>query len=55
MRFEYADSRTPYAMTQGGAVYYLTFDQVGSLKIVADASGNVVKGINYDTFGKEVI
>ncbi len=32
MRFEYADSRTPYAMTQGGAVYYLTFDQVGSLR-----------------------
>jgi RHS repeat-associated protein len=51
MRFEYADGRTPYAMTQGGAVYYLTFDQVGSLRVVADASGNVVKGISYDTFG----
>jgi RHS repeat-associated protein len=31
--------------------YYLTYDQVGSLKLVADASGNVIKGIDYDSFG----
>ncbi len=50
-RFEYADSRMPYAMTKSGVVYYLTYDQVGSLRIVADGSGNVVKRIDYDTFG----
>jgi RHS repeat-associated protein len=51
MRFEYADGRVPVAMTQGGATYYLTYDQVGSLRVVADASGNVVKRIDYDSFG----
>ena len=51
MRFEYADARTPVAMTKGGITYYLTYDQVGSLRIVADALGNVVKRIDYDSFG----
>ncbi len=50
-RFEYADGRMPVSMTQGASRYYLTFDQVGSLRLVADASGNVVKRIDYDTFG----
>jgi len=51
MRFEYAGGRMPVAMTKAGSTYYLTFDQVGSLRIVADASGNVVKKIDYDSFG----
>ena len=51
MRFEYADARMPAAMTKGGTTYYLTYDQVGSLRIVADASGNVIKRIDYDSFG----
>jgi hypothetical protein len=38
----------PYAMTMGGATYYLTYDQVGSLKAVADSSGNVIKVISYE-------
>jgi RHS repeat-associated protein len=51
MRFEYADGRMPVAMTKGGSTYSLTYDQVGSLRIVADASGNVVKRIDFDSFG----
>ena len=51
IRFEYSDGRMPVAMTKGGSTYYLTYDQVGSLRIVADASGNVVKRIDYDSFG----
>jgi RHS repeat-associated protein len=51
MRFEYADARVPVAMTKGGTTYYLTYDQVGSLRIVADTSGNIVKRIDYDSFG----
>ena len=51
MRFEYADSRMPYAMTKGGSTYYLAYDQVGSLRIVADSAGTVVKAIDYDSFG----
>ncbi|MBW2630983.1 MAG: hypothetical protein JRC90_04325 [Deltaproteobacteria bacterium] len=51
MRFEYADGRMPVAMTKDGATYYLTYDQVGSLRVVANSAGNVVKQINYDSFG----
>ena len=55
IRFEYADGRMPVAMTRGGATYYLTYDQVGSLKAVADSAGNVVKRIDYDSFGNIII
>jgi RHS repeat-associated protein len=51
MRFNYADARMPVSMTTGGNTYYLTYDQVGSLRIVADSSGNAVKRIDYDSFG----
>ncbi len=50
-RFVYADDRMPYAMQQSGQVYYLAYDQVGSLRMVTDASGNIVKQVQYDTFG----
>jgi RHS repeat-associated protein len=50
-RFEYADGRMPVAMSKGGATYYLAYDQVGSLRAVSDASGNMVKQIDYDSFG----
>jgi RHS repeat-associated protein len=51
MRFEYADGRMPVSMSKEGSTYYLTYDQVGSLRVVADAAGNVVKRIDYDSFG----
>jgi RHS repeat-associated protein len=51
MRFEYTDARIPAAVTKSGATYYLTHDQVGSLRLVSDTSGNVVKRIDYDSFG----
>lgn len=51
MRFEYADGRMPVSMTRGGSIYYLTYDQVRSLRVVADDSGNVIKRIDYDSFG----
>jgi RHS repeat-associated protein len=51
MRFLYADGRMPVAVERGGAIYYLTYDQVGTLRVVADSSGNVVKRIEYDSFG----
>jgi len=51
MRFEYADSRMPVSMNAEGVTYYLTYDQVGSLRVVADGAGNVVKRIDYDSFG----
>ena len=51
MRFEYADDRMPAAVNAEGVTYYLTYDQVGSLRVVADGAGNVVKKIDYDSFG----
>lgn len=50
-RFEFADGRLPVAMTMGGVRYFLTYDQVGSLRAVTDGVGNVVKLIEYDSFG----
>ncbi|MBF0330144.1 MAG: RHS repeat-associated core domain-containing protein [Nitrospirae bacterium] len=50
-RFNYADDRMPVSMTQNGQTYYLAYDQVGSLRVVTDASGNAVKKIDYDSFG----
>jgi RHS repeat-associated protein len=41
----------PVAMTKGGSTYYLTNDQVGSLRVVADSAGNVVRSIENDSFG----
>ncbi|GBC59934.1 hypothetical protein DENIS_0876 [Desulfonema ishimotonii] len=54
MRFEYAAGRMPVVMTKGGQRYYLAYDQVGTLRAVADASGNVVKWVEYDTFGNVI-
>jgi RHS repeat-associated protein len=50
-RFQYADDRMPFAMTMGGTTYYLVYDQVGSLRLVVDSGGTIVKRIDYDTFG----
>jgi RHS repeat-associated protein len=44
----------PVAMTIGGFKYCLSYDQIGSLRIVANASGNVVKNIDYDSFGNVI-
>ena len=51
MRFEYADDRMPVSLTIERAIYYLAYDQVGSLRVVADSNSDVVKRIDYDSFG----
>jgi hypothetical protein len=51
IRFNYADDRIPVSMTYNGSTYYLAYDQIGSLRAVADISGTIVKKINYDSFG----
>ncbi|EGB15028.1 YD repeat protein [Pseudodesulfovibrio mercurii] len=44
--------RTPYAMRRDdGTVAGLLYDQVGSLRVVADVDGNVIKEVLYDPFG----
>jgi len=54
--FRYRDGhRLPSAVTyqdeEGSRDWLLGHDQVGSLKAVADASGDLVKVIDYDSFG----
>lgn len=51
MRFQYAADWVPVAMTVSGTTYYFGYDQVGSLRVVSDASGNIVKKVDYDSFG----
>jgi len=52
-RFAYCEGeRTPYAMQrEDGAVAYLFYDQIGSLRVVANADGEVIKEVLYDPFG----
>jgi len=46
------EARVPYAMIRDdGAEAWLYYDQVGSLRVVADTNGNVIKEIVYDPFG----
>jgi len=56
-RFAYRDGeRTPYAMRRGdGAEAYLFYDQVGSLRVVANVDGEVIKEILYDPFGGIIV
>ncbi len=51
MRFLYADGWMPVAMTVGANTYYMGYDQVGSLRVVTDASGNVVRKVDYGSSG----
>ena len=38
-------------MQRGGARYAIATDQVGTPRVVTDASGTVVKALDYDSFG----
>jgi RHS repeat-associated protein len=51
--FAYRDGEhTPYAMRRDdGVVAGLFYDQVGSLRVVADMDDNVIKEVLYDPFG----
>jgi RHS repeat-associated protein len=54
MRFEYADDRMPVSMMKDGTRYYLAYDPVGSLRLVTNGSGAVIKQIDYDAFGCKI-
>ena len=51
MRFNYADGRLPISMLRGGSTYYMMHDQVGSLRLIVDSTGNTIKRVDYDSFG----
>ncbi len=49
--FYYSDNSLVFAMKRGSNWYYIATDQVGSPRIIADSTGNVVRRIDYDSFG----
>ena len=53
-RFDYADGRLPISMLRGGVTYYMMYDQVGSLRLIVDSSGDITKRIDYDSFGNMI-
>ena len=54
-RFNYGDDRLPVSMTHNGSTYYLLVDPIGSLRAVTDTSGNIIKRIDYDSFGNIIV
>ena len=50
MRFSYADGRMPLAVTRWDLNYFLFYDQAGSLRMVTDPVGTLVKRVEYDSF-----
>ena len=47
----YDESGSLYAFERAGTRYYVASDHLGSPRLVASASGEVVKAIEYDAFG----
>jgi RHS repeat-associated protein len=51
-RFTYIDERTPISYTDiDNNVYYLSYNHQGSLKAITDKNNNILKRIDYDSFG----
>ncbi|MBW2058023.1 MAG: RHS repeat-associated core domain-containing protein [Deltaproteobacteria bacterium] len=46
------ESNCPGGACRCNVTHYLAYDRVGSLRVGADASGNVVKRVDYDSFGR---
>jgi RHS repeat-associated protein len=53
-RFEYGIGNTPVSFTQDGNKYYITSDHLGSPRAISDDSGNILKAIDYDSFGNVI-
>ncbi|HVK83620.1 MAG TPA: RHS repeat-associated core domain-containing protein [Kofleriaceae bacterium] len=49
--FHYDPRGLLIAIQQGGAYYYVATDEVGTPRIVTDASGAIVKQLDYDSYG----
>lgn len=50
-RYQYTDGNTPDSFTQGGQTYYIVTDHLGSPRAITDATGAIVKKLDYDSFG----
>ncbi|MBC8212879.1 MAG: PKD domain-containing protein [Gammaproteobacteria bacterium] len=52
--FYYDDDGLLFAFERGSKRYYVSTDQVGSPRVVSDATGSVIKTIVYDAFGRRI-
>jgi RHS repeat-associated protein len=50
----YDDNGFLYGLERGGNRYTVATDQVGTPRLVADASGNVVRRFNHDAYGRTI-
>ena len=50
--YYYDENGLMFAFDKGAERYYIATNQVGTPMVVADATGNVVKQMEYDSFGK---
>jgi RHS repeat-associated protein len=51
-RFTYVDERTPISYTDKDSnVYYLSYNHQGSLKAITNQNNQILKSIDYDSFG----
>jgi RHS repeat-associated protein len=51
-RFTYVDERTPISYTdKQNNIFYLSYNHLGSLKAITDKNNQIVKQIDYDSFG----
>ncbi|MFQ3260797.1 MAG: RHS repeat-associated protein [Reinekea sp.] len=53
-RYEYSLGQTPTAFTQGTNRFYIITDQIGTPRVITDATGTVVKQIEYDAYGNVI-
>jgi RHS repeat-associated protein len=49
--YYYDDSNMLFAFDKGGVRYYVAADQLGTPKVISNASGTIVKTLDYDSFG----
>ncbi|MGH2949168.1 MAG: RHS repeat-associated core domain-containing protein, partial [Solirubrobacteraceae bacterium] len=49
--YYYDDAGALFALQRGGARFYVGSDQVGTPRVVTNATGTVVKTLTYDSFG----
>ena len=49
--FYYDDAGVMFSMDKNSSRYYIAADQVGTLKVVSDSTGTIVKAMTFDSFG----
>ncbi|MAE34752.1 MAG: hypothetical protein CMH97_05795 [Oceanospirillaceae bacterium] len=52
--YEYTVGNTPTSYYAGNQRYYILTDQLGSPRIITDSAGNVLREIEYDSYGNVI-